>query len=204
MSVIKNIIFDLGGVLLNIDFNKTKNAFEKLGVEVFDRFYTKDSANPVFEALETGAISNEEFYTELQKHCRPGTSFFQIQQAWNKILVDFRKESIAVLPDLAKRYTIYLLSNTNSIHHAEFSVMFKNDFGGKIFDDLFSKAYYSQIIKKRKPYTETYLHVINDAGIAAQQTLFIDDSPANIQGAELAGLQTKLLGADERIENLGL
>lgn len=204
MAVIKNIIFDLGGVLLNIDFNKTKAAFEKLGVTDFDRFYTKETANPVFEALETGHISNEDFYAELQKHCSAGTGFNQIKDAWNEILLDFRRESIAVLPELAKRYDLYLLSNTNSIHHAQFSAVFQKEYGGLSFDSLFKKAYYSQAIKKRKPYTETYVFVVNDAGITAGETLFIDDALANIEGASQAGLQTKWLGAGERIENLGL
>jgi glucose-1-phosphatase len=204
MTKIKNIIFDLGGVLLNIDFNKTKQAFEKLGVNDFDSFYTKESANPVFEALETGHISNEEFYAALQKHCRPGTSFFQIQDAWNEILLDFRRESIAALDELKKRYDIYLLSNTNRIHHAEFSARFKNDFDGRVFDSFFIKAYYSQFMQRRKPYKETYLYVVGDAGINAAETLFIDDALANIEGAAKAGLQTKLLGANEKIEDLGL
>ena len=201
---IKNIIFDLGGVLLNIDFNKTKKAFENLGVKDFDSFYTKDSANPVFEALETGDISAEEFYAALQKHCTAGTSFSQIKAAWNEILIDFRKESIAALPELATRYTIYLLSNTNSIHHAAFTAMFEKEFNGKNFDSHFTRAYYSHTLQKRKPYPETYSYVINDAGMIEAETLFIDDSFANIEGADKAGLQTKLLLPEERIEMLGL
>jgi glucose-1-phosphatase len=204
MAALKNIIFDLGGVLLNIDFNKPKRAFEKLGIKNFDSFYTKETANPVFEALETGHISNDGFYAELQKHCNPGTSFLQIQEAWNEILLDFRKESITFLAGLSKKYSLYLLSNTNQIHHAEFSAKFTKEFEGKVFDTLFIKAYYSQIMKKRKPYTETYVYVLNDAGIAAAETLFIDDAPSNIEGAKKAGLQTRLLGINERIESLGL
>lgn len=204
MAVIKNIIFDLGGVLLNIDFNKTKRAFENLGVKDFDHFYTKESANPVFEALETGHISKDEFYAALQKHCDPATSFIQIQQAWNEILLDFRKESIAALPELGSRYNLYLLSNTNSIHHMEFSAVFQREFNGKIFDDFFTRAWYSHLLQKRKPYPETYQYVIEEAGISAGETLFIDDAQANIEGAAQAGLQTKLLGPHERIENLGL
>lgn len=204
MAAIKNIIFDLGGVLLNIDFNKTKRAFENLGVKDFDIFYTKESANPVFEALETGDISNEEFYAALQQHCSPNTSFTQIRQAWNEILLDFRKESIAVLPELKNRYNLYLLSNTNCIHHTEFSAIFQREFDGKQFDDHFTKAYYSHLLQKRKPYPETYRYVMADAGISAGETLFIDDAQANIDGAAQAGLQTKLLAAHERIENLGL
>lgn len=204
MTGIKNIIFDLGGVLLNIDFNKTKKAFEKLGVKDFDSFYTKETANPIFESLETGNISNEDFYAALQRHCNPGTNFTQIQQAWNEILVDFRKESIAHLSILKEKYNLYLLSNTNSIHHAEFTEIFKRESGGQIFDSHFTKAYYSHQMQKRKPYTETYLYVLNDAGIKAGETIFIDDAIANIEGAIQAGLQTKLLLSEERIEKLGL
>lgn len=202
MAAIKNIIFDLGGVLLDIDFNKTKTAFEKLGVQDFDSFYTKEAANPIFESLETGHISNEDFYTQLQQHCSPGTSFAAIQKAWNEILVGFRKESIAHLLVLKEKYSIYLLSNTNSIHHKSFTQMFKEEIGGRPFDDYFSKAYYSHRLQKRKPYTETYCYVLKEAGLHGAETLFIDDAVANIEGAAQAGLQTRLLGAEERIENL--
>lgn len=204
MAAIKNIIFDLGGVLLNIDFNKTKMAFEKLGVKNFDSFYTKESANPVFESLETGHISNEDFYAALQLHCNPQTSFEEIQHAWNEILLDFRKESVTHLFHLKQKYNLFLLSNTNAIHHAEFSDTFKQENNGREFDDNFIKAYYSHRMHKRKPYPETYLHVVNDAGIVAEETLFIDDSLANIEGAAQAGLQTKLLLSSERIEWLEL
>lgn len=204
MAAIKNIIFDLGGVLLNIDFDKTKNAFEKLGIKDFDRLYTKETANPIFESLETGHISNNDFYVALQHHCDPGTSFLQIQQAWNDILVSFRKESIAHLPVLKERYNLYLLSNTNSIHHAEFTEMFNREIDGQPFDSRFTIAYYSHTLQKRKPYPETYLYVLDNAGLKAEETLFIDDAVANIEGAAKAGLQTRLLLAEERIENLGL
>ncbi len=202
MAAIKNIIFDLGGVLLDIDFNKTKQAFEKLGVPNFDSFYTKETANPIFESLETGHISHDEFYSELQKHCIPGTTYLQIQQAWNKILVGFRKESIAYLTTLKNSYNLYLLSNTNSIHHAEFTGMFEKEIGGQPFDSYFTTAYYSHQLQRRKPYPETYLYVLNNAGIHASETLFIDDAVANIEGAAQAGLQTRLLFADERVETL--
>ena len=204
MTTIKNIIFDLGGVLLDIDFNKTRNAFEKLGVKNFDSFYTKETANPIFESLETGHISNEDFYSALQQHCRPETNFEQIQAAWNKILIGFRKESIKHLSILKERYNLYLLSNTNSIHHTAFIEIFKREIGGQPFDSYFTKAYYSHQLQKRKPYRETYLYVLNDAGIKAGETLFIDDALANIKGAENAGLQTKLLLSEERIEKLDL
>jgi putative hydrolase of the HAD superfamily len=179
-------------------------AFEKLGVKNFDNFYTKESANPIFESLETGHISNEDFYAALQSHCRQGSTFKEIQHAWNEILLDFRRESVTHLVYLKQKYNLYLLSNTNAIHHAEFSEAYKLENNGRKFDDNFIKAYYSHQIQKRKPYPETYLHVLNDAGVIAKETLFIDDSLANIEGAAQAGLQTKMLLPSERIEQLEL
>lgn len=204
MAAIKNIIFDLGGVLLNIDFDKTKRAFEKLGVTNFDNLYTKESASPVFELLETSHISNEDFYTAMQLHCSNGTTFSQIQSAWNEIFLDFRYESITYLVQLKQKYNLFLLSNTNAIHHAEFSGIFKRENEGRDFDSYFLKAYYSHQIQRRKPYPEIYLYVINNAGIKAEETLFIDDSVANIEGARQAGLITKLLLPSQNIEMLGL
>lgn len=204
MAAIKNIIFDLGGVLLDIDFKKTRHAFEQLGVKNFDSFYTKETANPIFESLETGHIGDKDFYAAVQQYCNPGTAFLQIQQAWNQILVGFRKESIAHLLVLKQRYNLYLLSNTNAIHHAEFIKMFQREIGGQPFDSHFTIAYYSHQMQKRKPYPETYLYVLDNAGIKANETLFLDDAIANIEGARQAGLQTKLLLADERIEKLML
>lgn len=203
MAPVKNIIFDLGGVLLNIDFKLTGEAFKQLGVTGFSDFYSKEAANHLFEKLETGFISNEDFYAEMQRYCRPGTSFNEIQVAWNAILVSFRKESVTYLPTLKKRYDLYLLSNTNSIHHIKFSNFFREDFDYE-FDTNFIKAYYSHEMHQRKPYVETYLYVLESSGLDAASTLFIDDTGVNIEGAKRAGLQTHLLLADERIERLGL
>jgi len=203
MAAIKNIIFDLGGVLLNIDFNRTAEAFRQLGVKNFDAFYSKEAADHLFESLETGHISNEDFFAAMQLHCAPGTSFSQVQAAWNAILLDFRKESVAFLASLKERYNIYLLSNTNAIHHAEFSAVFLKE-NGIAFDSNFIKPYYSHQMQKRKPYPETYLYVLEDAGLSAAETLFIDDAASNIEGAKQAGIQTHWLQPEERIERLGL
>lgn len=204
MGTVKNIIFDLGGVLLDIDFNKTRTAFENLGVANFDSFYTKESANPIFESLETGDISNDHFYNSLQPYCSAGTTHAQLQDAWNQILIGFRKNSIAHLQLLKEKYNIYLLSNTNSIHHCRFTQMFEEEIGGPSFDSYFTRAWYSHLIRRRKPYPQTYLYVMETENLHAPETLFIDDAVANIEGAAQAGLQIRLLKAGERIEELGL
>lgn len=204
MSTIKNVIFDLGGVLLNIDYNKTSKAFKKLGASDFDAFYSQQGANELFEALETGNITEEDFYNTMQEHCYPGTSAEQIKAAWNAILLDFRNDSLQFLFQLKDKYKLFLLSNTNSIHQAAFNKIFETQTGLSSFDDFFTGAYYSHLIHRRKPYPETYSFVLQDAGISRNETLFIDDSPVNIDGAIEAGLKTHLLVPGEKIELLNL
>lgn len=204
MAAIKNIIFDLGGVLLNIDYHKTANAFKALGAADFDSFYSQAGANELFELLETGNISEADFYKTMQLHCQPGTSFQQIQTAWNAILLDFRLDSLRFLAALKDQYNLYLLSNTNSIHHTAFHEEFTRITNLSYFDDYFKKSYYSHTMHRRKPYGTTYEFVLQDAGIAAHETLFIDDSPVNIEGAKETGLQLHLLLPGEKIESLGL
>ena len=202
MAAIKNIIFDLGGVLLDIDYYKTSDAFKELEVKNFDNFYTQANVNELFEALETGKISEEEFYATMQSYCAAGTTYNQLQTAWNAMLLSFRKGSLLFLPQLKEKYQLFLLSNTNSIHHTEFNKIFKREIGASSFDDHFIKSYYSHLINKRKPYPSTYQFVLEDAGIKPEETLFIDDSNKNIEGAKAIGIYTHLLLPDEKIETL--
>ena len=202
MAAIKNIIFDLGGVLLDIDYHKTANAFSNLGVQQFDALYSQANANHLFEALETGTIKEDAYYESLQGYCRPETSRQQMQSAWNAILLNFRKESLSKLAELKAKYNIYLLSNTNSIHLTAFNQILLEETGNPSLDGYFIKSYYSHIIQMRKPYLATYEWVLQDANIIAAETLFIDDSINNIKGAMEAGIQTHLLLPTETIQQL--
>ena len=204
MAAIKNIIFDLGGVLLNIDYNETANAFKALGAIDFDSFYSQAGANELFELLETGNISEDDFYEAMKPYCQPGTTNGQMQSAWNAILLDFRMDSLRFLSAKKEQYNLYLLSNTNSIHHTAFHEAFTRVSNHFNFDDYFKKSYYSYTMHRRKPYATTYEFVLQDAGIAAHETLFIDDSIVNIEGAKQTGMQLHLLLPAETIEGLGL
>lgn len=204
MKNIKNIIFDLGGVLLNIDYQKTAAAFKMLGVQQFDEFYSQANANHLFEALETGQISEDSFYKTLQQHCSPGTTSQQIQLAWNAILLDFRMDSLNVLESLQPKYNLFLLSNTNSIHHTSFNQTLLRETGKASLDEYFIKSYYSHLIHKRKPYITTYEWVLNDGNMIAEETLFIDDSINNIKGADEAGIKTHLLLPAQKLADLEL
>ncbi len=204
MQKIENIIFDLGGVLLDIDYNLTRTAFEKLGVANFDEMYSQANADKLFQKLETGIITDEEFYKELNRNTGLHLSAKEIKEAWNAMLLSFREESLDFLDKVRERYAIYLLSNTNNIHLVSFYEIYHQKERKKSFEQYFNKAFYSFQIGLRKPDIECYEWVLNDLQIDAQKTLFIDDSVKNIEGAQKVGLQTILLTPEKRIENLDL
>ena len=204
MQKIENIIFDLGGVLLDIDYNLTRMAFEKLGVVSFDEMYSQANADKLFQKLETGAVTEEEFYKELNRSTGLRLSSKEIKEAWNAMLLSFREESLQFLDAVRERYKIFLLSNTNNIHLVSFYEIYHRKERNKSFEQYFNKAYYSFEIGLRKPDVDCYEWVLNDLQAEPRKTLFIDDSIKNIEGAEKAGLQTILLTPEKRIENLGL
>lgn len=198
----KNIIFDLGGVLLNIDYNKTLKAFEQLGFPHFNTMYSQFTADALFEKFETGKIAEKDFYkTLINQH--PHISQQDITEAWNAMLLDLRLESIHFLQTLSAGHRLFLLSNTNTIHYAAFKQLFTAETSMDSIDDFFTKAYYSHLINLRKPNREVFEFVLKDAGITAAETLFIDDSYNNIETAAGMGFKTHLLVAGETIEKLG-
>lgn len=202
MTQIKNIIFDLGGVLIDVDYHKTSNAFQALGVQNFDQLYRQSFSNPLFSDLEKGLIDALTFYKTLRETTGILSSDETIETAWNAMLGQFRKESLLFLAVLKKKANIYLLSNTNSIHHKAFTCLYAKAFGNNDFEKCFHKAYYSHIINCRKPDINSYQIILDDNNISAAETLFIDDTKENIVGAEKAGLQTWWLQNGTVIEEL--
>jgi glucose-1-phosphatase len=202
MAELKNIIFDLGAVLINIDYKKTEAAFIKLGFENFEAMYSQFAADAVFEKLETGKISNEDFYNSLIAVNKENITPLQIKNAWNEILLDWRLESLQYLEILSATYKLYLLSNTNAIHQEAFFESLKKEAGITNFNSFFTKAYYSHEIHLRKPNKNIFEFVAKDASIKMDETLFIDDSANNIDTAKLLGFKTHLLLQGEKIEGL--
>jgi len=190
MQQIKNIIFDLGGIFLNIDFKKTEVAFTKLGVTDFSQYITQHTITDTFELLETGKISPEEFYDRFRKDTGVVISNVQIEDAWNALLLDFPIERLNWLERIRSKYNIFLFSNTNKIHYDAFTDMFRHQTGKEDFNGYFIKAYYSHELKLRKPYPQSYQYILKEQKLKAGETLFIDDTIKNIEGAKEAGLQT--------------
>jgi putative hydrolase of the HAD superfamily len=204
MQKIKNIIFDLGGVILNIDLKRTELAFAALGIGNFKEYYTLQHASPLFHNLELGLITPGMFFEQFRQLARLPLTDEQIKIAWNALLLDFPPERIQWVNEISKRYNIYLLSNTNEIHYDAFTKIFKLQIGNGRLDDRFIKAYYSHKIGLRKPSKESYNLVLKQENLIAGETLFIDDSLQNIEGAKQTGLQTIYLPSPHTVLELDL
>lgn len=202
MSEIKNVVFDLGGVLMNLDYDKTIQAFKDLGYTDFEKMYTQFKANNVFDNLETGHIAEPAFYDYMFEAGSGNISKEQVTAAWNAMLLDFREPSVDFLRELNQTHRLFLLSNTNAIHKAAFDRNFNAQTGLASLDLFFSKAYYSHLVGMRKPNEDIFRFVLEDAGIVATETLFVDDLYANITTAHAVGFKTHQLLPGERIEDL--
>ena len=200
MSQIKNILFDLGGVLLDIDYNLTTQAFHQLGFPHFEEMYSQYNANLLFEKLETGHVSEETFYAAMQAIPKQQPSLEEIKNAWNAMLLHWRVDSLNFLRGLSPQYNLYLLSNTNIIHKRAFEKLLEEETGLKRLDNLFTKAFYSHLVGLRKPEKEVFEFVAENAGILPSETLFVEDSYNNLDVAKGLGFHGLLLKPGQRIE----
>jgi glucose-1-phosphatase len=204
-SGIKNIIFDFGGVLFEIDYFKPIEAFSELGYADFGDVYTQANQNPIFDLLETGKVSNEDFWLFLQSHV-PGASRNQVEHAWNCILLYLMPEKVRFVKSLREKgYRTFLLSNTNAIHVEVFEKMIDESMGLAEFKTAFEKVYYSNEIGIRKPHPQTFTAICEWNDLNPGETLFIDDSAQHVNGAREAGLKvfhlTKGLEVDKVLQS---
>ncbi|CAN5159361.1 HAD family phosphatase [soil metagenome] len=196
-SSIKNLIFDLGGVIINLDTSATVKALGKLGKITDDEtvsIYTLE----FFRNYEKGLISDEEFRQQLQLKLS-NCSAADINLAWNSMLQDIPPGRLEFLKWLRNNYRMFLLSNTNQIHIDQVNIILKNVCGAADFSHFFDKTYYSHQLKMRKPDTEIFKHVLEENILAAEETLFIDDSAENLTGAEKLGIHTLLVTSENSL-----
>ena len=199
MQGIKNIIFDLGGVILNINYQLTSEAFQKLGVVNFDELYSQYHGSDLFNGLETGHVPVEDFLKEMHKHVPENVTDAQIIEAWNAMLLDFPLQRLQLLQQLRQHYGLFLLSNTNPIHLSHFNSILETSRGIPSLAAFFDKAYYSHEMGYRKPDSASYQLVLDENGLVPEETLFIDDTLPNIEGAKIVRLQTIHLQAPKSI-----
>ena len=199
LKTIKNIIFDFGGVIYNIDHQLTKNAFRDLGIENFEQLYSHQVQSGLFEELERGEISENQFRDSLRKVLSKNFSDQQLDKAWNALLVGYKKERIDLLIQLKEQYQIFLLSNTNSIHSRQFFAELDEYVD---FKSLFVDVWLSYEKKARKPERDFYQNLLEKHSLIPEETLFIDDYDVNIEAAKKLGMQTHYLLPNEDIVTL--
>lgn len=190
MSVksIRNIIFDLGGVILNINPQLTIDAFRNLGWNDFYEANNQSLCKELFYNLEQGSSSPEAFRDNVRRMIVNQNGDSEIDKAWTAMILDIPADRVRYLEKLKTSYRIFLLSNTNEIHRMKFHRDFEADFGYSFYD-LFEHNFYSHEMGMRKPNLEIYLQALNEAGLIPEETLFIDDMKENIEAARTLGMK---------------
>jgi putative hydrolase of the HAD superfamily len=184
---IHNIIFDFGGVIINIDYEVTIEAFKKLGIDNFEALYSQASQSNLFDDIETGKISPQHFINGLLELLPSGISPNKVVHAWNAMLLDIPKGRIELLQNLSTKYRIFLLSNTNSIH-IDAALRTWDKVSDTPIESVFETIYFSHMVGMRKPNLEIFDYVCEQHKLNKQETLFIDDSIQHIEGAKKSGL----------------
>ncbi|GAB4134001.1 MAG: HAD family phosphatase [Raineya sp.] len=195
MNILENIeaiIFDLGGVIINIDFNLTLQALEKYTHKRIGRGEYL-SKHPIFYEFETGKLSENEFFEKLKDAYELTASKEELIEAWNTLLLDIPIERVELISSLSERYATFILSNTNPTHLIEVENILNRQTRVKSLSNLVHKPYYSFDMGKAKPEAAIYQEVMQENKLIAHKTLFIDDSQANIEAAKALGLQTLLI-----------
>mgnify|MGYP000022179910 FL=1 len=196
MKKIDAIIFDLGGVLIDIDYTKTRQAFENLGISNFNELYSQASQQDLFDRFETGQISGQHFINLLLNYFSEPISPNKVVHAWNAMLFDFQIEKLTLLEELAEKYPLFLLSNTNELHVPIVRQRLAK-LTAKPLEAYFKKVYFSHELGLRKPNAEIFEVVCSENNLNPSTTLFIDDSIQHIEGAKKCGLQTIHLTPDK-------
>jgi putative hydrolase of the HAD superfamily len=192
---IKTYIFDFGDVFINLDKPATLRELSNLGKSDFN-----DEMLKMNKLYEKGMVSTDDFLQFYQSQF-PQASKQQLADAWNSIILDFPDYRLQFLEDFSQTHQCYLLSNINDLHLTYIKANLDEAFY-KRFINCFDKVYYSHEIHLRKPDAEIYKFVLNDAGLQADESLFIDDTFDNIQAAQQAGLRVWHLLPEEDVVDM--
>ena len=186
---IKNIVFDLGGVLVDLDFKAAINGLQQAGFANVKEQLMTFNQEGIFQKFELGEISTEEFRTAIRENSTVTLTDEEIDALWNAMLLEIPREKLELILDLRGKYMVYLLSNTNSIH---WDYVCKNAFNYRGFrvNDYFEETFLSYEMHLAKPNKAIFEKVLQDANLLPEETLFIDDSEANCKAASELGIHT--------------
>ena len=198
---IRNIVFDLGGVLVDLDFKAAINGLQKAGfanvkeqLQAFDR-------EGIFQKFELGEMTAEEFRTAIRENSTVELTDEEVDALWNAMLLEVPREKLELILHLRGKYMVYLLSNTNSIH---WDYVCKNAFNYRGFrvNDYFEETFLSYEMHLAKPDKAIFEKVLEEANLLPEETLFIDDSEANCKAASELGIHTHHYHIGEDLKEL--
>ncbi|MBO7180293.1 MAG: HAD family phosphatase [Bacteroidales bacterium] len=200
--MIKNLLLDMGGVILDVSYQRVIETFKSYGIENFDKVYTQAKQVEIIDLFEEGKCTAEEFRDGIRKLVGKELSDEQIDKAWFSMILEIPRDVIQLLGVLKLKYRLFLFSNTNVLHIEYLKKEFERQLGFDLFNCVFDKAFFSNEIHHRKPHPESFKYVLEQAGIEAEETLFIDDSKQHLEGASKVGLNTYWLTNGETLIDL--
>lgn len=189
MKKIKNIIFDLGGVIYDIRYENVAEAFVSHGVTNLSDIYSRTSQTHEMDLFEMGLMSVEEMREGIKQLADAPLTDQDVDDIYNAILVDMPAMRVALLLALREKYKVFLFSNTNQINYEYFTKYTKDKFGFDVFEKCFDAAYFSHLMHKRKPAADGFLQILDEQHLDPEETVFIDDNEPNLAGAREAGMR---------------
>ncbi len=199
---IKNIIFDLGGVVLDIDESIVYKELEKMGISTSELAHSKEFID-IMSKFDTGIYTAPTFRKKTKALLGQEKMTDQRFDAiWNAMLLDIPRERIEAIEKVKKHYKIFLMSNSNVIHYDLYVRDLQLRFGYNEFDELFNKSYFSFAEHLEKPDPRFFELILDHEGLLPEETLFIDDTAANIKVAKSLGINTYHISRDELVRNL--
>ncbi|MGE0568693.1 MAG: HAD family hydrolase [Bacteroidia bacterium] len=196
---IKSIIFDLGGVIINLDMQRTIDAFERLGCKNFNQMYSQLSQSELFDKFDKGQIGEMDFFSKIISWFNLEAGVAELVKVWNEMLLDFPQHRLDKLKSLKKDYRTFLLSNTNETHIESFESILEKENGYKNLSEFFERDYYSCRMNMRKPELEIFNSVLNENALDPQETIFIDDTIIHVEAAKKCGIKAFLLPKGEEV-----
>lgn len=203
MKNIKNIIFDYGNVIFEIDFKIAQDAFRSLGIKDVETVFAHSGQNPLFDQFDKGLIEASEFRDGVREFSgMKNSTDEEIDRAWNSLLIGVPEGNHDLLLGLKNKYRTFLLSNNNAIHYEWIMDYLKKSYELEDNSSFFEKDYYSHLMGMRKPNKDIFERVIDEQGLVPEETLFIDDSPQHLETAGQLGLKTVLFNTPKELKNL--
>lgn len=200
MQDIKNIIFDFGNVLFDLDLPALERNLRPLLGRHADEAWAQLRRERVLELYETGGISTDEFLETIRSAATPAPSPDEIVAAWNSIFIGMPRSRFDFLLHLRRDYKVFLLSNINDMHERWIADYMIREHGIHEYESrYFDGVYFSHLIRLRKPDPVIYEYVLADAEILPEETLFFDDVSANVESAIATGIRSVLHPAGSEI-----